>query len=208
MHRTLVTFAVMALGLGFTVPSAAATDSDVPAPPSGTAGSAEFAAGMAAARTGMQASPYVQASSPAQAIEILDALRSPQTASPAAKQAAAVAQYGPCTLNPSVLHLRTSGGRNTLGTKPTTDCSVPVTSIRHNTELRYKWLLVFWWLAASYPGPGNQGERRYEQKNVEWQCNGTDSTTWAGTTLGTIVYGGQTYYARVYQDPVDEACGG
>lgn len=60
-----------------------------------------------------------------------------------------------------------------------------------------QWFL-WWLLAGSYPGPGNQGKQRYEQKNVEWQCNGTDSTTWAGTTVGTIVVGGEN--ARVYQD--------
>ncbi|MHA6802970.1 hypothetical protein ACVGV0_06085 [Salinifilum ghardaiensis] len=81
-----------------------------------------------------------------------------------------------------------------------------MTSIRHDTDLRYKWWL-WWWLADSYPGPGNRGAKRYEQKNVEYPCDGTDSTTWAGTTLGTIVYGGDTYYARVYQTPQDLECG-
>lgn len=147
-------------------------------------------------------SPYVKASSPEQAADILDALESPQTASPAVKAAAASVQYGPCTLYPTLIYLRTSGG---LGAKPYTDCTVPVSSIRHNTDLRYQWL-SWWRLAASYAG-GNSGEKRYEQRNVQWQCHGTDSTTWAGTTLGTIVYDGETYYARVYQTPTTKDCG-
>lgn len=148
------------------------------------------------------ASPYVQASSPKEAIKVLDALQSPSTASASAKAAAGSVKYGPCTLNPTVIYLRSSGG---LGAKPYTDCEVPVTSIHQQTDLRYEWWL--WWsLADSYTG-GNQGEKRYQQRNVQWQCDGDDDTTWAGTTVGTIVYGGETYYARVYQSVVDKPCG-
>lgn len=81
-----------------------------------------------------------------------------------------------------------------------------MTSIRHDTDLRYQWWF-WWWLADSYPGPGNKGQKRYEQKNVAWSCNDTDETWWSGTTVGTIVYGGDTYYARVYQEPVTRECG-
>lgn len=178
-----------------------ATASPQPPPPAPDPGSAEFAAGIAATKTST-ASPYVKASSPAQAMEILNALQSPQTASPAAKVAAGEAQYGPCTLKPSRVYMRSSGG---MGAKPVTECTVPVSSIRHQTDLRYEWL-TFWWLQDSYPA-GNSGLARLEQKNVQWACNGDDSTTWAGTTVGTIVYGGQTYFARVYQIPRDLACG-
>lgn len=110
--------------------------------------------------------------------------------------------YGPCTLNPTRIYMRTSGG---LGAKPYTDCTVPVSSIRHKTDLRYQWLL-WWWLADSYSG-GNSGVQRHEQRNVQWQCDGDDSTTWAGTTVGTIVFGGETFYARVYQSSTDQPCG-
>ncbi|WP_017975676.1 hypothetical protein [Actinopolyspora halophila] len=203
MRKALVTFVVTIAGAGLVAPSAAATDRERPEE---AAGSEEFAAGLQAAQTGAQTSRYVKASSPEQAMRILDALQSPQTASPSDKALAANVQYGPCTLKPSVIHLRTSGDRNTLGAKPVTTCEVPVTSIRHDTDLRYKWWL--WWsLADSYPGPGNQNQKRYEQKNVAWRCNGADSTTWAGTTVGTMVFGGETYYARVYQTPVDKDCG-
>lgn len=205
VRRALVTFVAAVAGLGLVMPSAAAAGGEGSAPP-GAAGSEKFAAGLATAQAGNQVSPYVQASSPAQAMQILDALRSPETANPSDQALAANARYGPCTLNPSVIHLRTSGGKKTLGAKPVTECSVPVASIRHDTDLRYKWWL--WWsLADSYPGPGNQGQKRYEQKNVAWRCDGTDSTTWAGTTVGTIVFGGETFYARVYQEPVDKDCG-
>lgn len=102
--------------------------------------------------------------------------------------------------------MRTSSGGKTLGYKPKTTCDVPVTSIRHDTDLRYRWFF-WWWLADSYPGPGNKGQSSYEQKNVDWFCNGTDETSWAGTTVGTIVYGGETFYARVYPTPVVKECG-
>lgn len=179
-----------------------AVASSQPPAPTPDSASAELTAEIAGAGTSTEPSPYVKASSPAQAMEILDALESPQTASPSAKAAAASVQYGPCTLYPTLIYLRTSGG---LGAKPYTDCTVPVSSIRHNTDLRYQWL-SWWRLAASYPG-GNSGEKRYEQRNVQWQCHGTGSTMWAGTTLGTIVYGGKTYYARVYQNPTTKDCG-
>jgi len=145
----------------------------------------------------------VRADSPEHAVEILDALTNPETASLSVKAAAAGFKFGPCTLEPSVIYMRTSGG---LGAKPYTRCEVPVTSIRQDTDLRYKWGL--WWrLARSYPGPGNQGQARYEQRNVQWICQGADSTTWAGTTVGTIVYGGETFYARVYQAASEQPCG-
>lgn len=151
-------------------------------------------------------SPYVEASSPAEAMKILNALQSPQTASPSAKAAAGEVKYGPCVLYPTVIYLRTSGGGNTLGAKPYTKCSVPVTSIHHDTQLRYQWLWFWWRKADSYSG-GNTGEANYTQRKVEWTCQGKDSTTWAGSTLGTIVYKGETYYALVYQTPVTKDCG-
>lgn len=180
--------------------AAASTESQATAP---DAAAEEFAAGLSAAGETTRSSPYVKADSPEQAMEILDALASPQTASPSARAVAAGVKYGPCTLEPTRIYMRTSGG---LGAKPYTTCEVPVSSIRQDTDLRYKWWF-WWWLADSYPGPGNQGQKRYEQKNVQWQCRGSDSTTWAGTTVGTIVYGGETYYARVYQAPSDQNCG-
>ncbi|WP_242907281.1 hypothetical protein [Actinomadura terrae] len=159
------------------------------------------AAGSAATSTG--ASPYVQASSPAQAVRVLDALRSLERASASARAAAAGVVYGPCELFPTPIYMRTSGG---LGTKPYTDCKgVAVSSIRHQTDLRYQWG-AWWHLAASYTG-GNNGVARYQQRNVQWICKGRGSTTWAGTTLGTLVYLGKTYYARVYNSPTTHPCG-
>lgn len=81
MRRALVTLLATAVGVGLVAPSAAGTVRDAPTPP-GAVGSEEFAAGLAVAQTGKQTSPYVQASSPEQATRILDALQSPQTASP------------------------------------------------------------------------------------------------------------------------------
>ncbi len=180
-----------------------ATASTEPSAPEPEPGADEFAAGLEAAEGGPQSSPYVQADSPEQAVEILNALESPQTASPSALAAASSVNFGPCTLDPHFIYQRTSGG---IGAKPATSCEVPVTSIRQDTDLKYHWGL-WWWTAKSYPGPGNKGQKSYVQRNVQWQCQGTDSTTWAGTTVGTIVYGGETFYARVYQPQTEKECG-
>lgn len=39
-------------------------------------------------------------------------------------------------------------------------------------------------------------------------CKGGESTGWAGATLGTIVYGHKTYYARAYSPEATLSCGG
>jgi len=36
----------------------------------------------------------------------------------------------------------------------------------------------------------------------------SERTGWSGTTAGTIVYAGRTYYARVYQTATTLSCGG
>lgn len=121
-------------------------------------------------------------------------------------QAASV-RYGPCTLYPTPTYLRTSSDRKNVGAKPRTVCSVPVTSISHASDLRYK-SFIWWKKAGSTHTGGNRGVAKYEQTNVEYRCVRSEQTGWTGTTAGTIVYGGKTYYARVYFDERSLACGG
>lgn len=42
--------------------------------------------------------------------------------------------------------------------------------------------------------------------NGERTCQGKTNTTFIGVTLGTIVYGGKTYYARAYTPSRVLAC--
>lgn len=141
------------------------------------------------------------ADSPAEAEQVLDAL---ETGDSSMGVSAASVQYGPCVLYPSVIYLRKSTDYTAVGFKPYTTCSVPVTSIHHDSDLRYKWYL--WWRKAGTWSGGNRYVASYTQKNIAYTCKGTNSTTWGGTTLGTIVYGGKTYYARVYPPQNKLAC--
>ena len=115
-------------------------------------------------------------------------------------------RFGPCVLYPSVVYLRASSNYGAVGTKPYTQCSVLVSSIRHSTDLRYTSFI--WWRLATTKTGGNSGVASYTQRNVEYYCVSKESTGWSGTTLGTIVYGGRTYDARVYQPVKTLACGG
>jgi len=148
------------------------------------------------------AAPYVQADSPEEALKLLDATNddAPDTASPMAT----TPKYGPCVLYPTRIHLRTSSNRETIGFKPETKCTVSVTSIRHDSDLRYKYLA--WWRKSGTWSGSNRGERSYTQKNMEHRCSGTRSTTWSGTTLGTVVFQGKTYYSRVYPPTTSLPC--
>lgn len=150
-------------------------------------------------------SQYVEASSPAQADAILSALEAKPSSDVLAAATAGVT-YGPCVLYPSTVYLRASSNYGAVGSKPYTQCSVPVNSIRHSTDLRYKSFI--WWRLATTKTGGNSGVASYTQKNVEYYCVSKESTGWSGTTLGTMVYLGRTYYARVYQPVKTLACGG
>lgn len=112
---------------------------------------------------------------------------------------------GPCTLFPSKIHPRTSRP-GYIGPKPYTRCKVPVTSIHQDTELVHEWYA--WWKKALEESGGNKKVRNYTQRTVEFKCRDAESTVWAGSTAGTVVYQGNTYYARVWQKPVRLACGG
>ena len=145
--------------------------------------------------------PYVEADSPQEAIEIFDSLESNEGL---ARTSAASVNYGPCKLHPSVVYFRTSSNKGAVGFKPYTKCSNNVTSIPHESTLRYEYFGL--WLVALNKTGGNRGVMNYTQKNIEYYCLGNIDTDFGGTTLGTIVYLGRTYYARVYTPRVELGC--
>ena len=151
---------------------------------------------------------YVEADSPEEAQRIFEQLDSgipPASMGGAASMgAAARVDFAPCELYPTRVYRRTSSGRQAIGFKPYTVCDVPVASIRHNSELRYKQLV--WWRTKITRSGGNSDEARYTQRNIEYYCVGTKSTTWRGTTQGAITWRGKTYYTRVYTAPKTENC--
>lgn len=104
---------------------------------------------------GSPPSPYIEASSAEDAEQKFQALED----GGAAARATSV-KYGPCTLYPSVMYLRASSKYGAVGSKPYTKCTVPVSSIRHAADLRYKSFI--WWKKA---GPtttgGNSGVASY-----------------------------------------------
>lgn len=114
-------------------------------------------------------------------------------------------ELGPCTLYPTAIHPRTSRP-GYIGPKPYTRCKVHVTSIRQVTELDYEWYA--WWKQVLERSGGNTGAKNYTRRNIEFKCRGVESTVWAGSTAGTVVYQGRTYYARVWQKQVRLPCGG
>ena len=151
---------------------------------------------------------YVEADSPEEAQRIFEQLDSgipPASMGGAASMgAAARVDFAPCELYPTRVYRRTSSGWQAIGFKPYTVCDVPVASIRHNSELRYKQLV--WWRTKITRSGGNSDEARYTQRNIEYYCVGTKSTTWRGNTQGAITWRGKTYYTRVYTAPKTENC--
>lgn len=117
----------------------------------------------------------------------------------------AVKEYGPCTLKLDYVHLRKSGNWGTVGFKAHTKCSVPVTSITHSSDLRYKYYTA-WRLALSGVQDSAVNTRTLDQTNVAFSCNGDVNTRFIGVTLGTIIYQGKTYYARSYSEPTSLPC--
>lgn len=107
--------------------------------------------------------------------------------------------YGPCTLKLDNVHLRKSGGWGTAGFKAHTHCTAKVTSIHHSSDLRYKY--YSWWkLAVGGVTADARNTTQLDQTNLEFTCTGKVNTAFKGTTVGTIVYNGKTYYARGYSN--------
>lgn len=117
----------------------------------------------------------------------------------------AVKEYGPCTLKLDYVHLRKSGKWGTVGFKAHTNCSVPVASIKHSSDLRYKYYTT-WRLALRGVSDSARNAKTLSQTNVEFTCNGRVDTRFIGVTLGTIVSQGKTYYARSYSRVANLPC--
>ena len=96
-----------------------------------------------------------------------------------------------CELDVQEVHLRL--GRGSVGFKPLTTCSVPVTSIHHRSKLTYRFLLEWRQAGPEWKGD-NVGQRKLYSKGLEYRCRGTRETQWRGTTLVAVVYEAQTYY--------------
>lgn len=138
-------------------------------------------------------------------------LTEPAQSPTAGNKQAVTKNYGPCTLYPRNVHVRTgkpSEGK-VIGFKPVTKCEHAVESIRHESRLKYKYYL--WFRDAPLAGgvptvAQNRGVARLEQKNIEFKCNGDVDTDFVGNTAGTIVSGGRTYRAEVNTEVFREAC--
>ncbi|WCZ36102.1 hypothetical protein CHEID_02690 [Corynebacterium heidelbergense] len=53
---------------------------------------------------------------------------------------------------------------------------------------------------------GNQGQSKYEQRNIEFRCNGDVNTTFIGNTKGNVVSNGETFHASANTKVFEEAC--
>ncbi|MDO5670708.1 MAG: hypothetical protein Q4G50_12010, partial [Corynebacterium sp.] len=136
---------------------------------------------------------------------------------------AAAKRYGPCELEAENPHARKSGNFNTVGFKPVTRCQGPVISVRHKSDLRYKWY-QWWHKAPSINGvsdfnpemrsgsqvPAKHRNRGfthdYTTKILSQSCEGKVKTLFIGVTEGTIVTNTGTYYARSYSRPTSAEC--
>lgn len=149
---------------------------------------------------------YVKSSTPEEAQRILD------QQSTGSRAFALQKKYGPCTLIPRNVHVRTKTNRGeakVIGFKPVTECDQPVQSITHESKLKYKYYV--WWRDAplKFGVPtrsGNKGVARLEQRNVEFHCNGLVNTAFIGNTVGMIVANGETYHAVVNTNVFQERC--
>jgi hypothetical protein len=99
----------------------------------------------------------------------------------------------PCKLELQNIYLRQSFGYGAVGTKATTTCSVPVTSITHNTYIQ-KSTFFGWSTQKVFSGSVRQTSS-YSQLDIGVPCTNNLPTTWTGYTNGIVVYQGVQYYA-------------
>ena len=113
----------------------------------------------------------------------------------------------PCTLYPSVVYLRSYGAY--VGTKPYTICSVPVTSINHQTEIEKQSQLGYWEQVGPLFNTYNFNQSSLSPTSVEIQCKNQLMTNWDSFTKGTVVYQGVTFYAQIgaANGPIQLGCG-
>ncbi|CDZ86974.1 hypothetical protein QM787_26660 [Rhodococcus ruber] len=87
-----------------------------------------------------------------------------------------------------------------VGFKPTTECETPVSSITHETELKYQY--YGWWYTTSgivdVESSTGASTSYLESKNVAHACTGEVETWFWGVVTGRISYMGKNYWAVVY----------
>ncbi|MCO1339430.1 hypothetical protein BJH93_11080 [Kocuria polaris] len=184
--------AFLASGLALAAPAAAAPAGDTEPPP------------------GVQTeTQYVQADSQEEAERLLDQLEAEQQGVSSdggsegvpqpALRAGSKVKYGPCTLHSDGVYLRASSGYQNVGFKSYTKCSTKVTSISHKNTLRQK-NLINWKLVSPTEGGSNKnyGATALSSKSINYSCPKKGKHWWSGSTLGTMIYKGETYYARSY----------
>ena len=113
----------------------------------------------------------------------------------------------PCKLEVQNIYLRQSFGYGGVGTKAITTCSVPVTSITHNTYIQ-KFTFFGWSTQRVFTGSARQSSS-YAQLDVGISCTNDLSTSWSGYTNGLVVYQGVQYYAtaKVANSAIRVNCG-
>ncbi|WP_236684315.1 LGFP repeat-containing protein [Corynebacterium epidermidicanis] len=114
----------------------------------------------------------------------------------------AAKEYGPCTLTPNNLHVRTkSGSEKSIGFKPKTTCSFPVTQIEHVSDIAgLSWRNT---MVTHISGirNSNSNEASLESRNIQLFCVdhfGPRYNTYQGRTVGKIRVGEKTYYAEAF----------
>lgn len=101
----------------------------------------------------------------------------------------------PCKLVVQNVYLRQSFGYNGVGTKATTTCSFPVTSISHTTYVEK--LGFFGWSTQGVFPASNQVSSTLYQTDVGVNCANGLPTTWSAYTSGKVIYKGVEYFANV-----------
>lgn len=113
-----------------------------------------------------------------------------------------------CTLSPSVVHIRTSSARRSVGAKPYTDCETGTPSLISQSST----LFIVEWAGAVYRPMAtrtatSRGVARLEQKNVEWFCVNRNRSRFQQETTGYSVQMGRTYQSAVISRIDELACG-
>ena len=129
---------------------------------------------------------------------------------PAVSALTAGKEYGPCTLYPENIHLRSSSGLQTVGFKARTSCTTKVDSIEHQLQLRtHHWFPppLGRWVHRTEFSTNNNGQKSLYTQKLEFKCQGNRPNLFGGSARGVIAVGGKNYYARVYPPAARIDCG-
>ncbi|MGJ5671970.1 hypothetical protein QLG13_29450 (plasmid) [Rhodococcus aetherivorans] len=171
----------------------------------------QFSNGSAAGEISVPVSPppvdYIQFDTREEALAYFESLQNGQSAPdlPQPERLSPMGlNLGPCELKPNWIHWRTKSGPGkgygVVGFKPTTECETPVSSITHETELKYQY--YGWWYTTSgivdVESSTGASTSYLESKNVAHACTGEVETWFWGVVTGRISYMGKNYWAVVY----------